>query len=218
LSLDKNCFNMAWLLLMKSKPFSLHGRPDRMKYLRFLPGYIIKTIRVLLIMKRLLFLKFLSRTSEEIINVSMDGHILLRTTMGFKVFNLEKLIVASQYHKLDRKLYNKIANGIDKLVNLDLAPTIKKVDYENKRIYEEYINEYQANRFYPMGTYFYSRILPIWKEIINQYPSRFTEITPYVKDQGSFVLNKIRQFERRGLNKNYTEPIKHFTKYLTNRI
>lgn len=210
---------LAWLLLTRTRPFNLHA-PAYKRYFRHLPGKVIKVLRVLNLTRKLFLIKYIkSARKYEIINVGFDGHILIITSGGYKVFNLKRKIVATQFKpELKEENFKNIIKNLESIKDLEISPKIKDVDYKNKCFYEEYINLYKAERFYPVSTYFYNKILPTWERNINKYPRSKMKLIEYVTDQESFILNRINTLGKDGYDKDFIIPISSYVEKISKKI
>lgn len=216
--IDKNSFIIARFLLFRTKPFNLHSSPHN-KYLRIFPGKFVKVLRVMYILSKVFLLKHNNyNSSDELIEVPYDGHILLKKTGGYKVFNLQENTVATQYETdIDADGFESIASNLKLIANLGISPVIKGIDYSNKCVYEEYHNLYKANRFYPISTYFYEEILPLWERNIEVYPKMNIKLEEYISDQESFLLENLIILEQDTHNKEI-DSIREYAKLVINRI
>lgn len=217
--MDTNYFTLAWFLLTRTRPFNLHAAAH-MKYFRLLPGRFMKVLRVFIIMKKLLSIKNKkSKRKKEIINVPYDGHILIKTSNGYKIFNLKKKIVATHYKSdIKNDIFINIIKNLGIIEEFAISPKIKAVDYHNKCVYEEYINLYKSKIFYPIKPYFYNIILPTWEKNIKIYPSRRVSLTEYVVIQKSFILNRIEYLEKERYDKEIIVGIRGFVEKLSKKI
>ncbi|RKD23177.1 hypothetical protein BEP19_13250 [Ammoniphilus oxalaticus] len=206
--IDRNIFVIIWLLLNRSEPFNLD-----VKTINYLSGPLMKFLRIIKIFIELLIFKYARKGNEEVIEVPYDGHILLNKSGGYKVFDLSKEIVATQF-KSDLKddMFNEIVVELRGISKYPFAPHLVGVDYLNKCIYEGYINLKKSRRFYPISDYFYERILPIWKEMIKVYPWKKKNLYEYVENQLNYILKWIETLEKLNVEKEYVQNIKIFVK------
>jgi hypothetical protein len=191
-----------------------------MKLLKHFPGKFIKVLRIFNITKNLFLLKYIRKErNSEIINVPFDGHILIKTSSGYKVFNLKKKIVVTQYKSdLNKDIFNKIIRNLESIEEYSISPKIKSIDNRNKCFYEDYINLYKAESFYPISSIFYNKILPIWERNINIHPLRKINAVEYVTNQKNFISDKIKFLEIEGYDKESLVRILGYVEKLSTRI
>ncbi len=215
-STEKNCLILGWLLLFRTRPFNLHV-PARRSYLRKIPGKFIKIFRVTNLVFRLFLLKNVYRkTNNNFINVPFDGHVVLETSEGYKVFDLKRRLVATQYNKEHQgEIFDGIAKKLKEISKYDVSSTLKSIDYQRRCIYEEYLNLYKANNFYPFSTYFNERILPIWERNKERFPKRKIDVKTYILNQESFILKSINQYKEKGHSQEIVDYIRNYTKELS---
>ncbi|MGP4106329.1 phosphotransferase [Virgibacillus sp. L01] len=217
--LDKNYVILAWLLLFKTRPFNLH-LPAHNKYLRIFPGKFIKVLRVFNIIQRLLVFKNKKYESndDDIISVPYNGHILIKKSGGYKVFNLKEGIVATQYNlDVEEDDFCSITKNLKYISQLSFVPLIKAVDYQNKCVYEEYINLRKAKGFYPISAYFYDRILPVWERNITALPNKNKSLEEYISNQKAIILGNI-SYLTKGSSNDELIYIETFVKMLLKKI
>ncbi|MFA1820249.1 phosphotransferase [Virgibacillus oceani] len=219
LCVEKNSFIQAWYLLTKTRPFNLH-LPANNRFLKIIPGKFIKIFRILRIILQYLILKYTKHGIEDgVISVPYDGHLLLKTSNGFKLFNLKENVVATQYDiNIKKDLFSCVIKNIKYIEGLNISPKIRSVDNVNKCLYEQYINSYKAGQFYPTSLYFYKVILPVWQNIIEVYPSRKINLFEYVTNQKSYILNIIEKLKKESYDNKLLISISIFIESLTNKI
>ncbi|MCJ8009135.1 phosphotransferase [Lederbergia wuyishanensis] len=201
ISLDKNLIILLWLLLNKTNPFNLHVAASK-RYFQLFPSCLLKFLRVLNIIRKLMLIKkFIGVKNYPTISVDLDGHILLKTSGGLKVFDLKNEIVASQYTSVYKKeAFISLVRRLEAIQKYNISPKIIEVDFPNKCIYEEFVNFYKAERFELGSNYLMDKILPVWEEITRNTPFTTIYLIEYITNQRDYILNKINDLERQGFD------------------
>lgn len=216
--IERNTFSLTWLLLCKTKPFNLHV-PAHNRFVRLLPGSCTKAIRVINIIGKVLLHKYISKNKNLENNEwklsPHKGHILINTSNGYKVFDLNKNLVITQYQpKIKRSAFKRIMENSSKLEKYSLSPKNMGVDKEKLCMYEEYVNLYKAERFYPITPYFYTSILPVWQRNITRFKGRNTELTTYVQNHRSYIFKRLDSLG----NQQNDEVILEIKSYIDNLV
>lgn len=214
-----NVFVLGWLLLMKTKPFNLH-LPAHNRCLRIFPGKLVKVLRIIDIMFKIMLIKRNHRNLDnDLISIPFDGHILLKKTGGYKVFNLKENIVSTQYDSnLKKDEFIKTVTALESIAYLGISPAIRHIDYKSHFIQEEYINRYKAEVFYPLTGYFYDKILPIWKGYIIAYPNKSINLVEYISCQEEFILASIIRLEKARYSQELISNLRDFIVTFVNDI
>jgi thiamine kinase-like enzyme len=217
--INNSAFAMAWFLLTKTRPFNLHDKAHS-SFLRLFPGSFIKVLRVLNIIRKIFIIKYLKiNEPNAFFNAPYDGHVIIKTSGGYKVFNFKKKIVATQYNpKLKKETFTKLVRSLEKITYLNISPKIIAIDYPNQCVYEEYINLHKAKKFYPFNNYFYNKIFSTWESNIMLYPFRKVNLKEYVVEQKSLILNKLNYLEKEGYNSDILNRIRKFIELLCTEI
>jgi Phosphotransferase enzyme family len=156
---------------------------------------------------------------REIMSVPFRGHILINTSGGYKVFNLYTKTVVTKYEdKLTAKDFTGKISNLKKLEKLGIAPKVRDVDYQNHIIIEEFINLPKANFFYPINSYFYEKILPVWKYNVENYPRKKINCKEYILTQKLFIFRVIEELKESGFNKKLLSQIQNFVENVSNQI
>ncbi|MEN1969998.1 hypothetical protein WMZ97_18220 [Lentibacillus sp. N15] len=222
ISAEKNYLMLGWYLLIRTRTFNLHA-PAQRSYLRWVPGKIIKVYRVIRIIYRLFILKNIYRNNRnnrnQFIQVPFEGHITLETCNGYKVFDLQKRVVVTQYELgYKEEMFNQVARGFKAVSEYGVSASLKWIDYKNKCIYEEYLNLYRADPFFPFSTYFYNHILPVWERNLTLFPMKKVDARTYILQQRSFITNSIEQLKSKGYDQDKLVYIDNFANKLTERL
>ncbi|MEC5424041.1 phosphotransferase [Virgibacillus sp. C22-A2] len=221
-SMDKNILSLAWFLLIRTRPFNLHFTAYN-KFLRILPGRFIKLLRIINIIKNLIFIKYMYmymyKDNHEFVESSYDGHILVKTSNGNKIFNLQEKTVVTQYKvEFKKELFTKIATNLKGIGNYYISPNIKQINSDEKSISEEYINLYKADRFYPITSYFDNVILPIWERNIELFPIKKIMLKDYLLDQERFIITRINYLKKEGYDRECLVNIQRYVEGLREKL
>lgn len=214
-ALEKNIFVILWILLFKMKPFNLEATSSS-KYLRRVSPKIVKLLRVADIFKIYLICKYF-KTPHDIIKSPFNGHILIKTTNGLKVFNLLKDTVVTQYKtSISEGDFSKIVNDLETISKYKISPEVIKVNQTEKFIYEEYYNYYKADRFYPVTSYYYDNILPLLIRNINMFPLKKVLLQDYLEGIKQSV--NLERFFKVEVDKNNIEFVNTYLKRKINEM
>jgi hypothetical protein len=151
--------------------------------------------------------------------VPYEGHILIETSDGYKIFNLSEKIVVSLFSSgFEEDHFIKIVRTLERVEVLNTSTRIKGVDYLNKCIYEEYINAYKADTFYPVSSYFYNKILPVWLSNVKASPRNKINLRKYVAKQEFFIFDRLRNLKKEGYDLGVIGEIHNFVGGLIKKI
>ncbi|MCT1904348.1 hypothetical protein [Oceanobacillus sojae] len=219
-SREVNVLIMAFLLLFRTKSFNFHEPAYRI-YLKKFPGKFIKILRVInIVIKLFLFKHGLTKTINNSTSVPYNGHILMDTSEGYKVFDLKKKLVITQYNEEYRgNIFEQIAERLKEVQKYGISNSVESIDYRNLCIYERYINLYKANFFYPFTTYFYQRIFPLWKRNITLLPSREVELKAYISNLENYISDSVEHYKNNNRkNLEVLNFIHDFTNELSSKL
>jgi hypothetical protein len=205
-------------MLIRTKPLHLEYKPTK-KYYRCIPVIFIGYFRMLLLIREFIKCKKIDENKNEFIVTPYDGHILIKTSNGYKVFNLHKKIVITQYlSDINEEKFNLFIRRLESIQMLDVSPQIKLIDHKNKSVTEQYYNYKKAKRFYPINSYFINRIIPVWEKIIKKCEIKEHNLCDYVRKHVEGIENRISILEQNGYDKSLFERIEKYLEKLTTNL